>query len=195
MSVVPTPNSAPAISATRWLDEHGDVLYAYAYRRTRRTDVAEDLVQETLLAGLANRENFDGRSSERTWLTGILRHKLMDHLRRAWRQRPMSEIEEEGAEDMFDRGGHWKAMPPFWDKTPGAQLENAEFRDVLHRCLEQLPPRTAQLFWLREAEEMETEALCQELEISPTNLWTMLHRARSALRQCLSVHWFGKDGR
>ncbi len=195
MSLVPTPNSAPANSATRWLEEHGDALYAYAYRRTRRADVAEDLVQEALLAALANRESFDGRSSERTWLTGILRHKLMDHLRRAWRQRPISEIEEEASEELFDRSGHWKAMPPFWDETPGAQLENAEFRDVLHKCLEQLPPRTAQLFWLREAEEMETDALCQELEISPTNLWTMLHRARSALRQCLSVHWFGKDGR
>lgn len=195
MSVVPTPNSAPAISATRWLDEHGEALYAYAYRRTRRADVAEDLVQETLLAALASCESFDGRSSERTWLTGILRHKLMDHLRRAWRQRPISELEEEAAEDLFDRSGHWKAMPPNWEQTPGVQLESAEFRAVLHKCLEQLPPRTAQLFWLREAEEMETDALCQELEISPTNLWTMLHRARSALRQCLSVHWFGKDGR
>jgi RNA polymerase sigma-70 factor (ECF subfamily) len=188
----PTHSASPAIA---WLETHGDALYAYAIQRVRRPEIAEDLVQETLLAGLAAENRFDGRSAERTWLIGILRHKIVDHLRRAFRQRPISELEADPAINLFDEGGAWKVAVPEWQGTPGAQLERAEFRAVLASCLEKLPPRLAELFWLREAEEMDTETLCQELGVSPTNIWTMLHRARARLRQCLTVNWFGGGDR
>ena len=181
---------APAV---RWLDEHGDALYAYALPRVRNADAAEDLVQETLLAAIKGHKDFAGLSAERTWLTGILNHKLIDHLRKSARQRPLSELEVDVSEEFFDRRGQWKTASPDWEGRPDALLERAEFREVLQGCLSKLPGRLAQLFWLREAEDVATDELCQELGITPTNVWTMLHRARLGLRRCLGENWFGKN--
>lgn len=178
--------------ALHWLEEHGDALYAYALPRVRNPDVAEDLVQETLLAAIKGHKDFAGLSAERTWLTGILKHKLIDHLRKSMRQRPLSELDVDVTEEFFDSRGQWKASSPEWRGRPDALLERAEFRDVLQGCLSKLPSRIAQLFWLREAEEVSTEQLCQELGITPTNVWTMLHRARLGLRRCLGENWFGE---
>ena len=179
--------------AMRWLDEHGDALYAYALPRVRNPDVAEDLVQETLLAAIKAHKDFAGLSAERTWLIGILKHKLIDHLRKSARQRPLSELDLDVTEEFFDSRGEWKVSGPDWDGRPDALLEREEFRDVLQSCLSKLPSQIAQLFWLREAEDVGTEQLCQELGITPTNVWTMLHRARLGLRRCLGENWFGKN--
>jgi RNA polymerase sigma-70 factor (ECF subfamily) len=184
------PTDKHSSVAERWLDEHGDALYAYALPRVRSPEAAEDLVQETLLAAISNHHRFDGRSSERTWLTSILKHKLVDHLRKAVRQRPLTELQSPATSDLFDARGRWKVQMSAWKGDPHVVLEDAEFRNVLARCLASLPSRVAQLFWLREAEGIGSEQLCQELEISPTNLWTMMHRARLRLRRCLSVNWF-----
>jgi RNA polymerase sigma-70 factor (ECF subfamily) len=198
--VLPTPltESAPARPpeppALRWLEEHGDVLYAYALSRVRDPHAAEDLVQETLLAGIAAARGFHGDSSERTWLVGILRHKLTDHLRRSFRERPPSESGADGLDGLFDRRGHWKAAPSKWGADPHALAEDAEFVSVLTRCLSRLPARTANLFWLREAEGVETGELCERLNVSAANVWAMLHRARSGLRECLKLHWFDGGG-
>ncbi len=185
--------TSPNAQALHWLDEHGDALYAYAFPRVRNPDVAEDLVQETLLAAIKGHKDFAGLSAERTWLTGILKHKLIDHLRRSTRQRPLSELDVEVTEEFFDARGQWKVSSPDWRGRPDALLEREEFRDVLQSCLSKLPSRIAQLFWLHEAEEVSTEQLCQELGITPTNVWTMLHRARLGLRRCLGENWFGKN--
>ena len=185
--------SADAAPAIRWLEAHGDALYAYALARVRAVEAAEDLVQETLLAALAARHKFAGLAAERTWLTGILKHKLVDHLRKAVRQRPLTEVRPDGMLDVFDQHGRWRVAPSSWRADPQSALENAEFREVLARCLGKLPARMAQLFWLREAEGIGSGPLCQELQISPTNLWTMLHRARLRLRRCLSENWFDRE--
>jgi len=179
--------------ALRWLEEHGDALYAYALPRVRNPDAAEDLVQETLLAGIKAHKNFAGQSAERTWLIGILKHKLIDHLRKSVRQRPLAELDVEVAEEFFDSRGQWKTPSLDWAASPDALLEREEFRQVLQSCLAKLPSRIAQLFWLREAENIETDQLCQELGVTPTNVWTMLHRARLGLRRCLSENWFGNN--
>jgi RNA polymerase sigma-70 factor (ECF subfamily) len=179
--------------AVRWLEEHGDALYAYALPRVRNSDSAEDLVQETLLAAIKAHKSFAGLSAERTWLTGILKHKLIDHLRRSVRQRPLSELDVDVTEEFFDSRGRWKAASPEWQGRPDALLERDEFRRVLQSCLSKLPSRIAQLFWLREAEDVSTDQLCQELGITPTNVWTMLHRARLGLRRCLGENWFGNS--
>jgi RNA polymerase sigma-70 factor (ECF subfamily) len=186
-------NTSQSAQAVRWLDEHGDALYAYALPRVRNPDVAEDLVQETLLAGIKAHKDFAGLSAERTWLIGILKHKLIDHLRKSARQRPLSELDVDVTEEFFDSHGHWKTASPDWQGRPDALLERAEFRDVLQSCLAKLPSRIAQLFWLREAEDIDTEQICQEMGITPTNVWTMLHRARLGLRRCLGENWFGKN--
>jgi RNA polymerase sigma-70 factor, ECF subfamily len=195
MDTAPAANRAPPAAAVRWLQEHGDALYGYALPRVRGEDAAEDLVQETLLAALAGHARFAGAAAERTWLIGILKHKLVDHLRKAVRQRALSEVQADESSEMFDRRGNWNVRVSAWYGDPHAALENAEFRDVLARCLAKLPTRIAQLFWLREADGIGSEQLCQDLEITPTNLWTMLHRARLRLRRCLSIHWFESDGK
>ena len=176
--------------ALRWLQEHGDALYAYALARVRNSTIAEDLVQEALLAALAGTDEFLRQSAERTWLIGILRHKLLDHLRHKLRERPISEISDDGLSDLFDRRGRWKTPPAKWNGDPRELAERAEFRDVLARCMSRLPTRMAQLFWLREAEGVETGALCDQLDVTPANVWTLLHRARACLRRCLTIHWF-----
>jgi RNA polymerase sigma-70 factor (TIGR02943 family) len=182
-------------AAAAWLGDHGDTLYRYALRRVRDPDVAEDLVQDTLLAALAARNSFAGGSSERTWLIGILKHKLVDHLRKSIRRQPSGELESEDRLDPFDKNGHWKVRVRRWQCDPRETAENAEFQKVLASCLSKLPPRTAQVFWLHEAESMSSKDLCKELELSPTNLWTMLHRARVGLQRCLSANWFESDNR
>jgi len=185
-----TSQSTPAV---RWLEEHGDALYAYALPRVRNPDVAEDLVQETFLGAIKAHKDFAGLSAERTWLIGILKHKLIDHLRKSVRQRPLSELDVDVTEEFFDSHGEWKTSSPEWQGRPDALLEREEFREVLQDCLSKLPSRIAHLFWLREAEDVATEQLCQELGITPTNVWTMLHRARLGLRRCLGENWFGRN--
>ena len=190
----PVRSSQPA--ALRWLAEHGDALYAYALSRVRDASVAEDLVQEALLAAIKSAQTFAGGATERTWLIGILRHKLVDHLRRSLRERPLSELPADGLADFFDGRGHWKVSPSKWNADPQALAENAEFREVLSKCLSKLPSRMAQLFWLREAEGMGTSELCDRLTISMANAWAILHRARLRLRRCLNLSWFdGDEGR
>jgi RNA polymerase sigma-70 factor (ECF subfamily) len=187
-----SPQSQNSSAAVGWLDQHGDALYAFALQRVRSADAAEDIVQETLLAALTAQEKFQGQSSERTWLMGILKHKLIDHLRQSVRQRPLSELNVDVTSEFFTEHGEWRISSPDWQGRPDAALEQQEFRKVLNDCLAKLPSRIAQLFWLREAEGVSTEQLCKDLEITPTNAWTMLHRARLGLRRCLSDNWFGK---
>ncbi|HEY2589584.1 MAG TPA: sigma-70 family RNA polymerase sigma factor [Tepidisphaeraceae bacterium] len=185
--------SLPAPSAVRWLEEHGDALYAYALARVRDPHAAEDLVQETLMAGLGSAGGFEGRAAERTWLIGILRHKLLDCLRRNLRERPLGETGDDGLEDLFDRSGRWKVSPTTWDADPHVLAEWAEFRQVLAQCLSRLPARMAHVFWLREAEEVDTPELCDRLNVTAANVWALLHRARCGLRKCLTAHWFEGD--
>lgn len=193
MSVDHDAETLPVPSAERWLEEHGDALYAYALGRVRDPHAAEDLVQEALVAGLGAPGGFAGRSAERTWLIGILRHKLLDYLRRILRERPLGETGGDGPDDLFDRRGRWKVSPSEWDADPHALAERAEFRQVLAQCLSGLPARMAHLFWLREAEGVDTPELCDRLNITAANAWAILHRARSGLRKCLTVHWFDGD--
>ncbi len=181
----------------RWLDEHGDSLYRYALLRLRNPEAAEDAVQETLVAAFHARERFTGKSSVRTWLIGILKHKIIDSIRKAARERPVSELNEEDretAERLFDEQGHWRssAAPSDWGAGPREALERKEFMQALEQCMSKLPERLAAVFALRELEQMETEEICNVLSISPTNLWVMLHRARLRLRECLEVNWFGR---
>jgi len=180
-----------------WVDRHGGYLFGFAMKRLRDPALAEELVQEVLLAALQSRERFQGRSSERSWLVGILKHKIIDHFRRISRERPVENIEAwpEELANSFDEGGHWRAEegegPIDWGERPSTALQQKEFQDVLGRCLAKLSPRIAEAFTLREMDELETGEICKILGVTPTNLWVMLHRARVQLRRCLEVSWFG----
>jgi RNA polymerase sigma-70 factor (ECF subfamily) len=176
-----------------WLDTHGDSLYRFALQRVRDPATAEDLVQETLLAAWHARDKFAGKSAERTWLIAILKNKLIDHLRRSRREAPLpdADLGDEVVDTMFaEHDGHWARTPAAWSK-PDDALEQAEFWKILQACLEALPARHAQAFNLSEIDGLSTDQLCKVLEVQPSNVWVMLHRARLRLRECLELRWFG----
>lgn len=178
-----------------WVERHGDALFRFALSRIGDATVAEDLVQETLLAALRARGDFRGESAERTWLIGILRNKLVDHLRRRARELPLGPDEEGDAvvDAMFDDTGHWRRPPQGWDVDAGELAQRSEFWTVLDHCRAELPERQAAVFTLSLVEEAEPERICADLAISPANLWVLLHRARLRLRACLEANWFGGD--
>lgn len=175
-----------------WLDQYGDVLYGYALLRVRRQDLAEDLVQETLLAAIEARDRFEARSSERTWLVSILRRKIVDYFRRA--QRIQLEVVNRGEEaHFFDAKGRRKFRVRKWRGDPQQTLERKEFWHTLEQCLSQLPRAVANTFVLKELDRLASEEICNELDITPSNLSVRLHRARLLLQQCLERHWFSSN--
>lgn len=183
-----------------WLDSHGDYLYHYALVRVRDTAVAEDLVQETLLAAIGAKERHEGRSSERTWLTGIMKHKVVDYFRRLARTPELQMAEKEAIDlDCFETTGVWRGhwreneAPMNWPIDAASLLESHEFCEVFDRCLLGLPAQMAMAFSLREIDGMSTEEICGILDISPNHLWVILHRARAKLRHLLEVEWFHCD--
>ena len=164
-------------------------LLRYATLQLRDAAAAEDAVQETLLAALAGEASFGGRSNLRTWLTGILKHKIVDAIRRTSRE--TTALSEDEFDALFDERGHWIEMPQAWP-DPDAALDQKEFLRVLEDCLAKLPAKTSQAFMLREHMGLETTEICKELAVTPTHVWVLLHRARHALRLCLEMNWFGK---
>lgn len=178
-----------------WAEQYGDILYRHAYFRLRDEMLAEEMVQECFLAALKARERFAGNSSEKTWLIGILKHKIVDHIRKAVREYAHDEdIQsfENLCNESFDGKGHWKIDVTPWSH-PDQALEDQQFWKVLEECVAKLPKRLATLFVLREIDGLDSEAICKEMTLSSTNnLWTMLSRMRMRLRQCLDIHWFGQ---
>ena len=170
-------------------------LLRYATLQLRDAAAAEDAVQDALLAALSAETSFAGRSNLRTWLTGILKHKIVDTIRRQIRDRPASGQEPGGDEgefdSLFDRRGHWEEAPDAWQQPEGS-LQQKQFLAALEACLRALPERTARVFMMREHLGLETSEICKELEITATHCWVMLHRARMALRLCLEKNWFAK---
>ena len=179
------------------LHAHRGYLLRVARLQLRNDELAEDVVQDTLLAALQGADGFDRRSSVRTWLTGILKHKIVDAIRRKQRAAEIGSLDEECRIDdldaLFDDSGHWDNAPAVWH-DPQADLERGEFFGVLEMCLENLPPNTARAFMMREVMELETDEICQELRISANNLWVIMYRARMALRECLERNWFASRG-
>jgi len=177
-----------------WVDRYGDYLYRFALARIKDPTLAEDLVQETFLAALQGRKNFQHRAALQTWLTAILKHKIIDHLRRKNRVQTVEDIDAVGetVDGFFEKSGTWRIRPGNWDVNPGKVLEQRQFMDTLYRCLSELPERLAKAFMLREMEGLSTEELCKSLQITATNSWVMLYRARAYLRRCIEINWFEK---
>lgn len=182
-----------------WVARHGDYLFRFAMKRVRDEAVAEDVVQETFLAALKARDRFAGQSTERTWLTGILKNKIIDHFRRSGREVSFEVDDRTGAgEDNYvpsgPESGNWAPdkRPADWQLNPGDRAEQQEFWEYLNRCLDSLDHKYSLVFVLREIEEMVTEEICNVLDVTSTNLRVILYRARKQLRACLESHWLEK---
>lgn len=188
--------AAPALDEAE-VETHRGYLMRYALAQLRDASAAEDAVQETLLAALEGSSAYAGRSALRTWLTGILKHKIIDHLRRQSREQPpvadgeARTGEAEAADDYFADDGHWRDAPSKWS-DPDRAFENRQFWATFELCSRMMPARMAKVFAMREVLELSTEEICKELGITATNCWVLLHRARLSLRACLEAKWFGK---
>ena len=175
----------------RWVERHADYLYAYALSRIHGNELARDLVQETFLAALERVADFEGKSSERTWLTAILRYKLIDLYRnRAGGSRVVVDSGEEI--DFFEAdSGHWKAE--YAPKALGIEdrdpLLQKELRSVLQRCLQKLPALWLSIFTMKHVDEEPTEVICTEIGVTPANFWVIMHRAKLNLRACIQKNW------
>src|SRR5262245_27520514 len=186
--------SNPAFSED-WVDPHADYLFNFAVGQVRDADTAEEIVQETFLAAVKGRNSFSGQSSERTWLVGILRHKIYDHLRKTCRERTFrTDLSADGDVEAWEDSVIWLHDVAAEAQSPSRRIELSEFRENLELALGKLPPRIAQVFQLYEVEERPNHEVCAQMNISESNLWVMLHRARKQLRDQLYGWWFGEAG-
>ena len=181
----------------RWVEEHGDYLFKFAVLRLRDESRAEDMVQETFLAALKGGQHFGGRSAEKSWLVGILKNKIYDHYRKASRETTFSDLQfydEEEQERFVSNGmgqGGWihELGPQEWQKA-GEGLDQEIFWRTYRDFAAKLPEKVAAVFNLREVDGLSGKEVCALLNVTESNLWVMLHRARMALRQCLEINWF-----
>ena len=192
---------APATNARfKEIESHRAYLVRYALSQLRDAQLAEEAVQECLLAALEGVGGFDGRSTLRTWLTSILRFKVIDIQRRLTADRMRVDIDEDRLsdeheawlDDMFDETGHWRSPPQAWN-DPEAALDQRRFWQAFEMCLEGLPATASRVFFKREVLGEDTPVICSEENITSSNCWVILHRARIALRNCLERNWFGRE--
>ena len=187
----PTDQTATEHDPARWVDLYGNYMYRYALARLSDPELAQDMVQEAFVAAIHAFGRFEGKSSIKTWLIAILKRKIVDHFRRMRNEQRVGHIENltNGIDQIFDENGRWRSIPNSWTVHPEMALEQQEFMDVLYKCIANLPSRLAEIFMLREFEELSTEQICTQLDISESNCWVMLHRARLQLRICLEANW------
>ena len=166
-------------------------MYRYTLVRVKDPANAEEIVQVTFFAALQASHTFAGRSSEKSWLFGILKHKILDHFREIKKTRSFDLTPQDDKDPFeYDQTGHWKEVPQNWGMDPEKSAENQELTEALATCLEHLPNKFRQVFVLREIEGLSSDEICNDFNIKPTNLWVILHRARNQLKKCLQIHWF-----
>ena len=179
------------IDPNKWIDLYSDYLFNYTITRVSDREIAQDLVQDTFFAGLKSMKNFKGEASERTWLISILKRKIIDHYRKINSNKGKAEVRITYNDDS-ESEGDWleeRVADPY-DKTAEDTLQNEELGDAIHNCLGKLPEKQAQVFKMKTIDGFETEVICNELNITASNLWVIIHRARTAMADCLKENWF-----
>jgi len=179
------------INPNKWIDLYSDYLFNYTISRVSDKVIAQDLVQDTFLAGLKSMKNFKGEASERTWLISILKRKIIDYYRKINSNKGKAEVRMSYNSDT-ESEGDWleeRVADPF-DKTAEDNLQNNELGDAIQTCLNKLPEKQANVFRMKTILKYETEVICNELDITASNLWVIIHRARTAMADCLEKNWF-----
>ncbi|MBI3836625.1 MAG: sigma-70 family RNA polymerase sigma factor [Planctomycetia bacterium] len=179
-----------ALQPITWVDQHGDYLYRYAVSRLRDGEAAEEVVQDSFVSALRHAKQYAGTGSERAWLLGILKRKIIDYVRERNRTSNLGDDDVgDLSEVLFDENGNWKREARAPGDPPLDALERQEFWRILRDCLETLPSRQADVFVLREMDDQNTEEICKDLQISASNLWVLLYRARLRLARCMKSRW------
>jgi len=178
------------IDATKWVDRYSDYLYNYTIVRVNDREIAQDLISETFLAGLKSKDNFKGEATERTWLISILKRKIIDYYRKINSRKGKAEVRMSYTDENAE--GDWleeRVSDPF-DKTAEDTMENEELGMAIMNCLDGLNEKQATIFKMKTIDGFDTEAICNEYNITPSNLWVIIHRARKAMAECLEEKWF-----
>lgn len=179
----------------KWVAHHADYLYAYALSRINDEEQAQDLVQDTFLAALQRVAAFEGRSSERTWLTAILKNKIIDIYRKkssGLRNNEVKTAEEEQNVFFDEDSGHWirEYAPKEFGIEDKDHLVTKEFESILQKCLHRLPALWKAVFTMKHIDEESTDIICAEMKVTPSNFWVIIHRAKLNLRACLQKNWY-----
>ena len=181
------------VGPNSWVKNYADYLYSYACTRLDDNEIARDLVQETFLAALEGWEKFDRRSSEKTWLTAILKNKIFDVYRKksSTSNRQTISINSSASDEFFMESGHWKEgqYPEAFGIEEPIALENKEFDDILKSCMKKLPTLWKSVFTMKHIDEESSENICAQLELTSSNFWVISHRAKVSLRDCLQRNW------
>ena len=179
------------LNTDKWIDNYADYMYNYAVVRVNDSDLSKDLVQDTFFAGLKSAKNFQGKSTERTWLISILKRKIIDHYRKINSNKGKAEVRMNFYDD-GENEGNWleERVPQSWDNQSEKSIENQELKSQLESCIDALPEKYGMVFRMKTIQEFETEEICKELDITASNLWVIIHRARTQLRKCMEDNWF-----
>ncbi len=184
----------PALSFQNQVAEQRTYLIRFARLQLRNDTWAEDCVSDTLLAALAKPQSFGNRSQLKTWLTGILKHKVLDTLRARAREATLADDDGDGSAELdallFKADGHFASAPTEWG-NPEQELGSRQFMQMLESCVENLPSSMGRIFLMREWLELSSDEICKELSLTSTNLFVQLHRARLRLRECVELNWLG----
>ena len=178
------------LNPNKWIDLYSDYLFNYTVSRVNDREIAKDLVQDTFFAGLKAMDNFKGEASERTWLISILKRKIIDHYRKINSNKGKAEVRMSYNSD--ENEGDWleeRVADPY-DKNAEDNLMNSELEEAIYNCLGKLPKKQADVFKMKTILGYETETICNELNINPSNLWVIIHRARTAMVECMEKNWF-----
>ncbi len=195
-------NFEPKLEPEKWIERYSDVLFSYTISRISKREVAEDLVQETFFSALKGKSSYLGNASEKTWLIAILKRKIIDHYRKKSTQNELKVFDTYSKDGFmnhfFDKesipSGHWTetSSPQEWRKDFQTSVESDEFQAILKNCLSKLTDKTSAVFVLKNMEDLDSEEICKELQITPSNYWVLMHRAKLQLRECMEKNWFRK---
>lgn len=178
------------LDPTRWVDKYADYLFNYTIVRVNNKEVANDLISETFLAGLKSAKYFKGEATERTWLISILKRKIIDYYRKINSRKGQAEVKIDYSDE--NQEGEWleEQVADQQDRTAEEVMVNKELGIAILDCLDTINEKHAAIFKRKTIDGVDTETICNEFNISPSNLWVIIHRARTALAACLEKNWF-----